>query len=279
MPVRQHQSRRRTVTGHKIQKQTQLQIHLPVQKQIQTQKKLWWKRWHLETNSDKYVWVTFQILVAEKGRMTSICNIWEIVIEHCRVILGTPDGFVPKNDTGWWHCFMSKVTSQQHYGQLGWWWGGCASNVCTRVLGVPKVFYCSTVWEDGDGVVTSQKNYGQLAWRVVGVPCQHLVPISGKSLLTSVIIIRADQMVCWEWYRVMAMSPSSNTVVSWEGCGCVTNFRPYRASSCHHSSTSISRKGLLQHGVGKSRTPWHQTISGKFSQITYKRLDGSMHLI
>ena len=50
MPVRQHQSRRRTVTGHKIQKQTQLQIHLPVQIQIQIQRKLWWKRWHLETN-------------------------------------------------------------------------------------------------------------------------------------------------------------------------------------------------------------------------------------
>ena len=45
-------------------------------------------------------WVTFQILEAVKGRMTSICNIWEIVIEHCRVILGTPDGVVPKNDTG-----------------------------------------------------------------------------------------------------------------------------------------------------------------------------------
>ena len=50
--------------------------------------------------------------------------------------------------------------------------------------------------DDGEGVVTSQQNYGQLAWRVVGVPCQHLVPISGKSLLTSVIIIRAHQMVC-----------------------------------------------------------------------------------
>ena len=102
MPVRQHQSRRRTVTGHKIQKQTQLQIHLPV---TCTKTNTYTKKTVMEEmtsgkNSDKYDWVTFQILVAEKGRMTSICNIWEIVIEHCRVILGTPDGFVPKNDTG-----------------------------------------------------------------------------------------------------------------------------------------------------------------------------------
>ena len=49
----------------------------------------------------------------------------------------------------------------------------------------------------GEGVVTSQQNYGQLAKMVVGVPCQQLVPISGKSL-QSVIIVSARQMVCWE---------------------------------------------------------------------------------
>ena len=102
MPVRQHQSRRDRFWANTQSTKTNSITNTftctnTIPKENCDGRDDIWKQ---TLGSDKYVWVTFQILVAEKGRMTSICNIWEIVIEHCRVILGTPDGVVPKNDTG-----------------------------------------------------------------------------------------------------------------------------------------------------------------------------------